>query len=366
MRKAPPHSRLRTALTYIAAGVGALLFAELFMNLISSSTIEKSLWFTGNIHTPDDKYGFVFTPNYRGWMRHSDNVFLTPITLDEHGFRLPAGPVTATQRVVLIGGFSMTFSYGSRDGHALHDVIAGSLTEPSRVYNTAWPGFDQFRNFHIFRDKWSEKAPPDFAVILFYGETPWTFDRLPEDFNQFTKEYRGNRNMFLYFDRVAIEPPANSFELSLGKLYYRSIIVHKLATRVAKAEESIATALLDPAAQLVQKQSLDDSAAVKRTAEWTQYLQDYFGKGRVLFVFLPGADPKFNKPDYYAPLIRALPAGADYLDLQSTLRSKVAVAGYIGWDHYSEPGGVLVGNAIAAEIERVQHRNGRDLPAQIP
>ena len=50
----------------------AVATAEVLLQLTVSPTIEHSRWYTGDIHTPDDKYEFVFTQLQRV-MRHFDN-----------------------------------------------------------------------------------------------------------------------------------------------------------------------------------------------------------------------------------------------------------------------------------------------------
>jgi hypothetical protein len=347
--------RFVTTLRYIAVAIGTLLLAELFVQLVLSRTIEESLWFTDDIHTRNDKYGFVFTPNYRGWMRHADQVYLAPLHLDAHGFRLPASMPDARQNIVMIGGFSMTFSYGLTDDQTLHHSVAAALSKPSTLYNTAWPGFEQFRNFHIYKDTLARDVQPDFAVLLFYTETLDSFASLPGDFSQFSENGAPRRDMFRYFDHLAVDPPEDGLPLALGSLYYRSIIAHKLGYRVAKVEGLIEKKL-GTAHAAGREQTADRGIARDRFAAWTAYLQDYFGgKGRVLFVFLPGVDPRFqSRLDYYDELIAQLPKDADYLDLQSSLLEQTGKTGYLGWGHYSPTTAALLGKAIAQRIEQVQ------------
>ncbi len=210
----------------------AVAGAEVFLQLTVSPTIEHSRWYTGDIHTPDDKYEFVFTPNYSGWMRHFDNVFLEELTLDAHGFRQPAKHPDSKQAVLLLGGYSMTFSYGLRDEHALPRAIGDALTIPSSVYAASWPGFDTYRMFHVYKDSLEAEIDPRIAVILFWEESLADFANLPRNFDEFTYSAAEAPDLFRYFDHSAIAPPAGRTQLLLGQWYYKSMLAHKLGNEL--------------------------------------------------------------------------------------------------------------------------------------
>lgn len=355
---------------YAICTVFVILASEVFLNLVLSPTIEKSLWFTTGIHTPDETFGFVFTPNYRGWMRHADGVFLAPLKLEEHGFRLPVKPTSSKQNVVLIGGYSMAFSYGLTDDLTLHRFIGASLSTPTSVYNTAWPGFDSFRNFHVYKHGLAKDLRPDFAVILFYQETLASFADLPEDLDRFPDDRSTDERTFEYFDGTVVNTPPGRVSRALGGLYYESIIAHNLSQRLTSLEKVLLKSPADDevaGVKIAEKPSADTEGA-KRFKAWTTYLQKYFGgKGNVLFVFTPYMAEQLTdaRRRFYEPLIANLPTGADYLDLNKSLAEAVDQNGYIGWGHYSGASAALLGKAIARRVDGIQHsavaRTSRDL-----
>ncbi len=303
----------------IVACVIALVVAEIFMRAVLPITIEQSLWYTGDIHTKNDKYVFVFTPGYQGWMRHSDQVFLERLTLDSHGFRRAASHPRSEQDVVMLGGYSMAFSYGLGDDDTLNRTIGNGLAKPSTVYNTAWPGFNTFRNFHIYRDLLENEVQPEFAVILLWEKSLAAYGHIPEDPEHFRNDAATAADLFVYFDHHAVEQPDDWLRRSVGKLYYRSIIAHKLSNLLYGLERPIARLfqLIDASAKVVKPGAptdpeFEEQRGAERFQTWTDYLQRYFGgSDKVLFVFLPRQDD--YRADRNDPAVARLPAGAHYL-----------------------------------------------------
>jgi hypothetical protein len=359
MSRIPFSGRYLVVLAYLSTAAAALLLSELFLNLVLSPEITKSLWYTDGIHTQDFRFGFVFTPNYRGWMRHSDKVYLVPLKLDQYGYRNPAISAGSRQEVLAIGGRSMMFSYGMTDDHTLPHEIGASLSIPSTVYNAAWPSFHLYREFHIYRERLARRIRPDFTVIAFYQDLIEQYAKreVPEDFTHFDAPAPPHDEMFYYYEQMALNHPEDSVSQALGKLFYRSIIAHKLGMRLARVEQFCLRLLHGRSAVAVSADPNAVADGTRRFRPWTTYLQEYFGgRDKVLFVFLPGIawSGLDMKPDQYDPLVAALPDHSNYLDLNRLFGDRVRANGYIAWGHYSAASTALLGQAIGARINQIQ------------
>ena len=140
--------RVSRPIAVTAAAIAALIAAELFLQVSQSRTMLMGLYYAPGIHSPSERFGFVFTPHYVGVMQHPEGVLAVPLSLDEYGFRPPVvnrttGPYA---EVLFIGGMSMMFSYALLNEESLPAQVAHSAQHSLRVRNTAWPGFNFFRN----------------------------------------------------------------------------------------------------------------------------------------------------------------------------------------------------------------------------
>jgi hypothetical protein len=328
----------------------AVLCAECFLNLVLSHTMENSLWFTGDIHEPDPKYAFRFAPHYSGWMRFKNELFLERLELDGHGDRMPAVPRDTAREVVLIGGYSIAFSYGVPDSATIHHMIANHLAKPSLVRNTAWPGFDPYRNFHIYRDQVKGRRPADIAVILFYQDDLRSFEDIPLAQDEFI-ETRPKGDLFAAFQHHALAPPINSIGRLTPVLYYRSIIWHKMADRVEQLTAALPLSLnRAPLPNLADRSSPPSAMAGERLRSFTSFVCSYFGGiDHVLFVVLPGGQPQTSVDE----LITELPENAHLLDLNRTSNDTIAHLGTFAIGHYSAASCAYVGRQIAMAVNEL-------------
>jgi hypothetical protein len=326
----------------------ALLCAEGFLQVVLSRTMENSMWFTGDIHVPDQKYGFRFTPDHSGWMRFKNELFLEHLSLDDRGDRQPAGAEQSSHEVVLIGGYSMTFSYGVPDSSTIHHVLADHLKKPGMVRNTAWPGFDLYRNFHIYRDQVKGDKRADVAVLLFYRDDLWMFSDLPENQEEFI-DTKPRADLFRAFKRHACAPLDGSVMRNFSALYYRSIICHKLADRSTAAAAALARFM--PSRKLINvpiKEAASTELGRKRLRAFTSLACGYFGgTDHVLFVVLPGAQAQ----EHVDELLTGLPDNAHVLDLNRTSNDTIARLGTFALGHYSAGSCAYVGEQIARAID---------------
>jgi hypothetical protein len=332
----------------------ALLLSELFLDLVLNTIAEKSLAFTNGVQTADARFGFVFTPHYRGWMRHADHVFLVPLELDQYGFRLPAITQGSRQNVLVLGGRSMMFTYGMTDDQTVPHEIDAALKTPSTVYDVAWPGFELFRIFHVYRETLGKHLYPDFTIITFYQDQIDSFADLPADLSDYNLVNPDPDVIFHYYDHIALDPPKGLIALALDKLFYQSVILHKTALRLDRWTDVI---MRRPSNFKVPGATGDLVGGARHFKQFTAYLQQYFGgRDKVLFVFLPGIawSGLDMTPDYYDPLVAALPPEVHYLDLNRELGVQVRANGYVAMGHYVPASTTLLGRAIGKRINEIQ------------
>jgi len=213
-------------LFYILVGtLLAVMCSEILLRAITSKTLDNSLWFSGDLHKQDKKYGFVFSPNYQGSMRLLPEVFLVELSLDRWGHRLPAIKKDCQKTIVLIGGLSMVFGYGLRDSLTLHQKLADKLGGSVCIYNTAWPGNGTHRNFHIYKDGLGKTIEPDLVIMPFW----YSSVNEVKDFGTHDEIYPNPRKFFRFKDRHEFGNPMK-FTSSFGKLYYDFVLVNKIYT----------------------------------------------------------------------------------------------------------------------------------------
>ena len=338
-------------LWFAGIAILAILIAEGFLNLVISPTMEKSLWFTGGIHQPDKKFGFRFSPNYHGWMRFPDGVYLERLELDEFGDRMPAERPGSGTDVVLIGGYSMTFSYGVKDEQTIHHVLCNKLKLPTRVRNTAWPGFDPVRNFQIYKDQVGTGKRAELAVVFFFEEDLAVFAGLPDPTTDF-KDPQAERDLFSFFGHHALQRPRSKVQDLLGTLYYHSVLVHKLGSTLGELEKKY----IEQRSKLTREKAKGQTSPLPdpselgklRIQQFANELYAYFGNNEhVLFICLPSSD----NAEYYTPLVRALPKGAHVVDLNRTEMDSIRVLGTMALGHYTAPSCEFIGKRIAEELD---------------
>jgi hypothetical protein len=348
-------SVVRVAVRGLMALVMGLVLAECVLQLILSRTSHIPFWYTEGVHVPDKQFGFRFKPGYRGVMRHKDGVFYQSLALDKHGFRMPAAGPDDQQSILLLGGRSMAFSYGLRDEDTLHAAIRERMGRPSTVYNAAWPGFNGFRNFHVYQATLGQEIEPDYTVVLCYLETlEKVFRELPEDLSVFSSGQVDPDSFFKYYDNLVMPVPEGALAGGMGKLYYESFLLNKIGTLAGQAEAVIrplVTAGNDNAED--SEPELDEATAKARVRQWVEYLVErQGGKDRVLFVFLPIHEPR--RPEFYEPLASSLPADVQYLDLHQSMAAELRQTGYLAWGHYTPASVRKIAAVVAAKLNSMQ------------
>jgi hypothetical protein len=326
------------------------LLAEAMMQLVLSRAASMPLWYTGRIHEPDSTFGFRFASGYRGAMRHKDGVFFEPLSLDHQGFRLPATHEGAEQRVVLIGGASMVFSYGVAEEDALHTAIRDALSTPSTVVNRAWPGFGLVRSYEAYRRSDTAAAQPSRTVFFVYGET---VEKLQRDISQLTSSggapERSREVLFRYSEDMVLPQPLGVMGAALGDWYYRSFLVNRLVDAVWRIERFVlpVSRRSSPLRREADTQPIMDSDAIVRN--WMQSVVDAQGGARsVLFVFLPSMDQALEHD--YERLRSLLPSECRVLDVRDLFQPRLGRDSYLAWGHYRSKVLKRIGHAIAAVL----------------
>jgi len=345
--------RARAVAGTLAAVVVAILATEVLLRIAIPPEDAFGTWFSRGVHTPDGKYGLVFTPGFRGVMSHPDGVPCVPLELDAHGHRLPSGPEGAPE-VLVIGGSSMMFSYGLPDRDAIHTQTALRAATPLRVLNTAWPGFDLARNFHAQRDLLGPDHRPDVAVIAFYRlgprpRPPETFDPLPPP--------QPREKLFEFFDDLA-PGPRDPVTRRLGRLYYATCLgargvgflksaYLRCRSIAGSAREMISWGGKSP----VSEGALAPEDLDRQRAFFERVCGHFVARGaRVLVVLLPAAA---RGADHYAGVASLVPDGVPCVDLHRELGTELLEGHTIAAGHYDAHAAAQIGARIAEEVSRL-------------
>jgi len=211
-----PSSKVVTRFAAICLG---WLLCEGLVRILVPSPIFYSTWFTAGVHEPDDSLGFVFAPHYDGAMRHSDGVWLEPLELDKHGFRLAANNAVdpnadPKQTIVVLGGASMAFSFGLGDEETLHHQIAQRLREPTQIELVSWPGFTLAQDL-IKLDRFLNATTIDRAIVFAYSD---------DDYLPVQELALPDPPKSIPMDQGVVLPPDPSSRF-FGGAYYRSVVL---------------------------------------------------------------------------------------------------------------------------------------------
>lgn len=353
----------------LACVLATFVIVELFLHQVLSPTIEYGLWFSKGAHTPDKKYGFVFTKNFKGAMRHQDQVFYMPLNLNRNGFRQTVlssqGPNPAA--VVFIGGRSQMFGYGLHDDETIPAQVAGLTTAPIAAYNTAWPGFNIFLNLMIYRDLLEDEISPSIAVISFYGYHPAAFDSyLPDDSVHYinSEDYLNRgietfhaapKDLFKYNVGLAVKPRGR-IAAALGPFYYRSMLIYKLdrlVSTISRIFHQYKRRLIDPnALDAPIPEDTRIKRGEKKFKQMVHYITTYFKKRNVqlLFVFLP---LRRRPQDTYCELKAMIPPTSCFIDLHSELFGQIEASEFIAGGHYNNTHTGLIGKKIAIAVDQM-------------
>jgi len=345
--------RGRAVAVTLAAAAVAILATEALLRVVIPPEDAFGTWFSRGVHTPNEKYGLVFTPGFRGVMSHPDGVPCVPLELDARGHRMPSGPEGAPE-VVVMGGSSMMFSYGLPDRDAIHTQTALRAETPLRVRNTAWPGFDLARNFHAQRDLLGQGYKAKVAVVAFYRLGPRP--RPPERFDPLPPP-PSREVLFEFFDDLA-PGPRDPVTRRLGRLYYATYLgargvgflksAYLGGRRIAgRAMDLISSGGESPVSEgAIGAEDLGRQRAVFERV--CGYLEARGAK--VLVVLLPAAA---RGADHYAGVASLIPEGVPCVDLHGEFGAEFLEGHTIAAGHYDAHAAAMIGGRIAEEVSRL-------------
>lgn len=331
----------------------SLTIAEVLLRSIIPFEIAFQTWFSPGAQRPDERFGFVFSKNYQGFMRHRDGVLNVPIELDRYGFRQPfkstKNKQTASKKAVLIGGASLMFSYGLPDRHTIPAQLVSHSCLPLKSYTASWPGVTLYRNFHIYRKKLEPHITPDLAIISIYKNDLYAFKSIPNKFDNISKSesitwlYRNDKPVIVY--------PNGFFAERLGKLYYQSYILSQLVSLIDSGIEKVESTI-DSITNASSDEQTGPENKIRRNKNFKNfisYLQEYFNRKNIpmMIVFLPSMTPK--ETELFSELREAVPAQINAVDLHKQLRENFDIQKFIAGNHYSKTQASLIGKSIAQE-----------------
>ncbi len=341
----------------LAVCVGALA-AEGFTRLTIEPDAMFEIAFSPGAQTPSEKYGFVYTPNFDGYMRHPDKVWAVPVAFDEYGFRKPASTpdTTADERlkVVLIGGRSMTMCYGLPDHKTIQRFMVEDAERPLQVHSTGWAGFDPLRSWHYYLDTLDRDLDVDVALFCINPGAIEQYGTLPDDLATIPRHPIQER--FFYMMDGNVRMPKDALEDWLGPDYFASYVLYGLLRYRQFPQQWLAAWTRDeePPAQrgpddevgAAPMAASDAETGRRRYAEFMNRMAAHFAergaKFGVLFLASRG-----HPVDCYTPFDDALPAAIPRLDLQARLRAGMQNAEFIGMGHYNARHSAL----IAAQLD---------------
>lgn len=338
-------------LTILAVLVGTVA-SELYLRLTVARELMFDTWFEPGINIPDRKYGFVFAPNYKGYMRHRDKVPNVPLELDGNGFRIRNSQNKSglARPVVVIGGMSMMMGYGLPDDRTITGRMATRSRYDLQVQNTAWPGFPLYLNWHVFKDKLGTTGGFKVAVLCIHGETPSHYYWLPKDFAKPPAPPR--EDVFRFVPGLAIKPEGR-LQAALGRNYYRSFVMFKVfrvADRLLDEWAGPSGRERAQAGESEQSGAEVREAGLRRFSAFMTYINGYFRrKGTIIIVaFLP---TRGAPRGYYGELAGAIQSEIPWIDLHAELYGKLGDEGLIAGGHYGAEQSDLIAARLISQVD---------------
>ncbi len=330
----------------------AVASAEGFLRVTTPRELVYDTWFTPGVHQPDEKFGFVFTPHYRGEMRHRDKVWNVPLELDENGFRRPSisNQSPKTRKVAIVGGASMMMCYGLPDDCTIAHRVADASAEPLDVRAVAWPGFDVLRSWHIYLDKLERSEPPELVVLCIYAKSLADFAALPADVSLPPVPHGGAKR--LRFRNGIVVPPRGRLAERFCTAYEGSFLLCKTIALADRCWDKI-NPTESPASNFSDSDVVaEDPAEIggTRFVSFLEHVRNHLSsRGIELSVaFLP---IQKMPAEFYEPLVAAIPASISYVDLHRELVSELDPQDYIADGHYGPTQSQQIGVSLAEEVD---------------
>ncbi len=357
---------MKRLLATCLAVLSGTLAAEGFIRAITEPETLFEFSFSLGAQSPSEKYGFLFTPNWSGYMRHPDKVWGVPIRFEEHGYRTPGHsdlPGEPT-RVVLLGGRSTAMSYGLPDHKTIQHRMAQRAARPMEVWSTGWAGFDDYRAWKYFEEGLGREL--DFDVVLLcinphHGDL--FLKAIPEDLGE-VRRHPVQDVMFVLIDGI-VRVPTDGLERWMGRNYFRSYVAYgflryrKDARRLwadATARLGLAEPAAPPARDAAEQAELERQG-LERLGRFIELLDAHFASrgGRLGVVLMPSMK---EPADTYAAIAAAIPADVPQLDLHRELFGRYPPRVWIGLGHYGEDQARVIGGRMLDFVEGILAEGG--------
>ncbi len=352
-------SKLGLALRCVVWSVVGIVAAEFYVHLIIPYPLFYSTWFDEGIHQPDEQFGFVYTPNFAGSMRHKDRVWREPLELDQHGLRLSVSTndnKEPTQDVVLMGGYSMIFSYGLRTERTVAANIANSSKIPITVHTLSQPGVPLLYDFHKFKRFLEKDVKPKVVVLCLYRTDD--LDILAAEFQQVIPKV--NKDLFRNHESIVLV--RSGLPEKIGHPYFQSYVLagscrlsesiyakaNRLKNKITGLTETQVPHDIDINQNLVSEKKVDViEPNVQEKTTFLIHLQEYFRQrnAKLVIVALPiDTDRALSKE--IDKLDSAQITLLDLCDSLDETNDKWIAAG-----HYSQQSAKTLGKRIAISIQ---------------
>lgn len=348
---------LSEALKLLIMIIISLCLAEISLRLLLPKEIVFNTGFTEGISAPDETFGYVYAPDYTGFMVDADKSFFIPLSLDEHGFR-EQHPSTNTDsnigNVAFIGGESMMFGYGLFDKDTVPEAASICSGDGFKSHNVTWPGFLLHNSFIMYNKHINQNLNPKYAVVsvLYAGKERFlssiatSLDYIPPQ-AKFAREIsHGNA-----FKQVG------TLENFLGPLFYKSFIIGKVTVN--------ADNFIKKAYKLRYKtfnQPEDTTKIILNADEhqkfntYVKLLDEYFSNQntKLIIVFIPTWS---RGEDFFQPLYGDIPENVQYLDAHRTLFADLPDADWIVNHHYGTRFAKKIGCLISDTLKENENEN---------
>jgi hypothetical protein len=389
----------RTLLRFVLSLLVVAFAAELALRALLPPQLGLQTFLSPGAHMPNERYGFVFSPDYSGSMYNDDGVFDARITTDAHGFRVSAStaaPSTSLDRppeVVLVGGQSMMWGAGLPDDETMPFMMTAAAPCRMKVYNAAWPGFDIYRMYHAYLDFLEPSIHPRVVVLSLYTEvtqTPERFAQLPDDFEALPP-HPPREELFYYRDDLVV-PRTGTVCRALGRWYYRSFLLARLAAaadmvlsygpdKLAGLRGAVGRAFghrdagARTAASRADQLRPDEDEGLRKAAAFIETVNEHVGQrgARLMVVFLPIVTSPPALPAQAARfrvvrdrIQQRLPASIPVIDMFSEFTPSFRREDSIAYGHYGAMQNRLLGHRLAEEVCKVLGDTGAPSDRGVP
>lgn len=342
---------LRNLLTALLALVAGAVLTEGFLRALIPVEAQFETWFTPGIERWDETFGAVYRPDWQGTMRHMDGIYRgVPLTLDEHGFRLPVRNAIPGEpvRVLLMGGRSAMMSYGLPDEETVHARLVQAVDFPMEAQTVASAGGNLVRDWHRYLH---ELADQEWDLVIISHVNPYlrayadrtAFDTVPA---AAPREW-----VFQYMDGIQLW--RDGLFMKAGPAAFASYLGYglvRLADAGLKGIDRLRTGASGGLEAAIRRQAEAPPAeALEDYRAFLKHVEAHFAArgAPVLLHFIPRP---LAARDHHAPYREPLSEDFDTVDLHRRLYPECSPDAFIANGHYDRELAARIGRALAGEV----------------